>query len=145
MIRQATKEDVCRIAEILVFVKRVNFFPIFQDEVYSFKEVNVFDIANDIKDYLHEIYVYDDGVIKGLIRVKNQEVVTLYVEPFFTSKGIGHQLLEFALKQFHVTHLYCLEKNTRALSFYERHDFKYHGIWKYEEDTTEKLLLLEVS
>ena len=37
MIRRARNEDVGRIAEILVFVKRINFFPIFQDEEYAFK------------------------------------------------------------------------------------------------------------
>lgn len=32
MIRKARKEDISRIAEILVFVKRIKFRPIFQDD-----------------------------------------------------------------------------------------------------------------
>ena len=35
-IRQAQEKDVSRIAEILVYNNRVNFFPIFKDEDYSF-------------------------------------------------------------------------------------------------------------
>lgn len=35
-IRQANEQDVSRIAEILVFNNRVNFYPIFQDDEYSF-------------------------------------------------------------------------------------------------------------
>lgn len=36
MIRKARKEDISRIAEILVFVKRIKFRPIFQDDDFSF-------------------------------------------------------------------------------------------------------------
>ena len=45
MIRKATKEDISRIAEILVFVKRMKFRPIFQDDYYSFGELQVFPVA----------------------------------------------------------------------------------------------------
>lgn len=38
MIRKATIDDLSRIAEILVFVKRIKFRPIFQNEHYSFGE-----------------------------------------------------------------------------------------------------------
>ena len=41
MIRKATPEDLSRIAEILVFVKRIKFRPIFQDDDYSFGELQV--------------------------------------------------------------------------------------------------------
>ena len=36
MIRQATKKDASRIAEILVFSKRVNYRRIFENDAYSF-------------------------------------------------------------------------------------------------------------
>ena len=35
-IRQATAADASRIAEIIVFNNRVNYFPIFRDEGFSF-------------------------------------------------------------------------------------------------------------
>lgn len=39
MIRRATIDDISRIAEILVFVKRMNYRPIFQNDDYSFGEL----------------------------------------------------------------------------------------------------------
>ena len=40
-IRPATAQDAGRIAEIPVFNNRLNFFPIFKDEQYSFCEMQV--------------------------------------------------------------------------------------------------------
>ena len=39
MIRRAKEEDASRVAEILVFVKRMKFRSIFQDDGYSFGEL----------------------------------------------------------------------------------------------------------
>ena len=41
MIRKATEEDLSRIAEIFVFNNRINYFPIFKSEEYSFGELQV--------------------------------------------------------------------------------------------------------
>jgi putative acetyltransferase len=45
MIRKAVSHDVSRIAEILVFVKRIKYRPIFQDDDYSFGELQVLPVA----------------------------------------------------------------------------------------------------
>lgn len=145
-IRKATAEDVSRLAEILVFVRRINFYPIFGDAGYAFGEQQVIPTA---KEYLSDpallerTYVYDDGIVRGLIEVKGQEIVKLYVDHFFQGQGIGDKLLTFALQQFDIRYLYALEKNTGAIRFYERHGFTFRGEWMYEEDTTERLLKLE--
>ena len=78
-----------------------------------------------------------------MIHVEDKEVKKLYVDCFFESKGIGGKLLEFAIKSFDVRYLWALEKNERALAFYERHGFHYEGVWQYEEGTTERLLKME--
>lgn len=145
MIRKAEIKDLSRIAEILVFVKRLNFRRIFHNDEYSFNELQVIRVANEYQSYLEDIYVYDDGIVKGLIHIQGKEVKSLYVDSFFESQGIGGELLEFAKEKFDVKFLYALEKNERALSFYKKHGFIYHGKWKYEEGTVEKLLCLEVS
>ena len=46
-IRQAQEKDVSRIAEILVYNNRTNFFPIFKDEGYSFGELQVISVAHE--------------------------------------------------------------------------------------------------
>lgn len=59
MIRRATIDDISRIAEILVFVKRMNYRPIFQNDDYSFGELQVFTVAKKYKkpDILKNILV----------------------------------------------------------------------------------------
>ena len=44
-VRQARREDIPRVAEIFVFVRREKFFPVFQDEPYSFGELQVLPVA----------------------------------------------------------------------------------------------------
>lgn len=143
MIRQANMGDISRIAEILVFTKRVNYRKIFHNDRYSFGELQVLPVAEQLWEnpqQLREIWVYEDDFVKGLIRVQEPEVVQLYVDSFFAGQGIGGKLLDFAVERFHVNHLWVLEKNQRAIAFYGRHGFQYSGVWKYEEGTTERLM-----
>ena len=144
-IRKACKEDVSRIAEILVFVKRMKFRPIFQDDDFSFNELQVLSVAQkwlEEKTYEHT-YVYDDGILKGLIHIEGEEIVELYVDYFFEDQGIGSKLIEFAKEYFPVTYLWAIEKNTDAIRFYERHGFLKSDTKKFEEGTTEYLVRME--
>ncbi len=145
-IRQAQKKDVSRIAEILVYSKRLNYRPIFQDDSYSFGELQVLSVANEYlanRNLLEETWVYEDGFVKGLIQICSQEIKKLYVDSFFTSEGIGGKLLDFAIEKFDVRYLWVLEKNMRAIAFYSRHGFELTDIWQFEEGTTERLLRME--
>ena len=45
MIRKATMQDVPRIAEIIVFGKRVAYRPIFNNDVVSFNELQVINVV----------------------------------------------------------------------------------------------------
>ena len=145
MIRQAAIRDISRIAEILVFVKRMKFRPIFQDDEYSFNELQVLTVAKQYsaEEILNHIWVYDDGIVKGLIHIANNEIAELYVDYFFQNQGIGSQLIEFAKTHFPVRFLWAIERNTDAIRFYRRHGFQITGHKKYEEGTTEYLVKLE--
>ncbi len=48
MVRPAVEADRWRIAEILVFAKRMAYRPIFQDDFYSFHLLNVHDTAQEV-------------------------------------------------------------------------------------------------
>ena len=48
MIRKAEKKDLSRIAEILVFDKRMNYRSIFKNDDYSFHVLQVLNVANAI-------------------------------------------------------------------------------------------------
>lgn len=145
-IRKAKIQDISRIAEILVFVKRINFRPIFQNDAYSFGDLQVLSVAEEYAnpDVLNHIWVYDDGIVKGLVRIKGEEIKELYVDSFFQCQGIGADLIEFAKTRFAVRFLWALEKNTGAVRFYEKHGFHKTDTRKFEEGTTEYLIMLEL-
>ena len=146
MIRKAEKSDLSRIAEILVFVKRIKYRAIFKNDAYSFGDLQVIKVSEeyDNAEMLDNIWVYDDGIVKGLIHVAGKQVAELYVDYFFWAQGIGSELLEFAKEKFDVKFLWALEKNVDAIRFYESHGFHNSGERKLEEGTTEYLIKMEL-
>ena len=142
-IRQAKYDDIERIAEILVFNYRLNFYPIFRDDGFYFEELTVAKQKANYEHELDSIWVYDDGVVKGFIQIENAEVKKLFVEPALQGNSIGAKLLEYAIAESNVNFLWALEKNTKAIAFYKRHGFNITNDKKYEEDTTEFLVRME--
>ena len=142
-IRQAKINDLVRIAEIFVFNYRLNFYPIFQEDIFYFEELTVFNMVESFAKELDSIWVYDDGVVKGFIQIEKREVKRLFVEPVFQGKAIGTELLEYGIAERDANHLWALEKNIKAIAFYKRHGFDTTNEKKYEEDTTEFLVRME--
>ena len=121
MIRKAEKKDLSRIAEILVFDKRMNYRSIFKNDDYSFHVLQVLDVA---KEYA-QLEILDH---------------------FFQNQGIGAALMEYAKQEHRADHLWVLEKNERAIRFYEAHGFSLSGQRRLEAGTTEyviKMLAIE--
>ena len=146
-IRAATEADLSRIAEIFVYNNRINYLPIFQDEEYSFGELQVGAVMRDFGAWIGELadtYVYDDGILRGFASVHGEEITKLYVDPFFQGRGIGARLLDFAVEEKGANTLWVLEKNTRGAAFYARHGFLPDGEKKFEEGTAERLLRLRL-
>lgn len=142
-IRKATMNDVSRIVEIVVFNYRLNFYPIFKDDDFYFNEIQVINLIDSYKEFISSMWVYDDGVVKGVIQIENQELRKIYVEPAIQGKSIGSVLLNYAINECNIKYLWALEKNTRAISFYKKHGFRVTEDKKFEEDTTEYLVRLE--
>ena len=144
-IRKATKKDLSRIAEIYVFNNRMNYWPIFKDDGFSFGELQVVTMVDNYfgkDEILKNILVYDDGLIKGFIEMKEREICKIYVDTFFQSKGIGKELMEYVINDYDANNLWALEKNERAICFYKKHGFNLTGQKKFEEDTVEYLVQL---
>ena len=142
-VRQATIADLSRIAEIVIFNYRLNFYPIFKNDDYYFNELQVSKVAKQYEDVVGNMWVYDDGAIKGVIQIENSEIKKLFVEPALQGKSIGSYLLKYAIVEHKANTLWALEKNVRAIRFYKRHGFNVTTDKKLEEDTTEYLVRLK--
>ena len=142
-IRQATVDDLVRIAEIFVFNYRLNFYPIFQEDTFYFENLTVFNMLESFAKELDSIWVYDDGVVKGFIQIEKREVRRLFVEPTLQGKSIGADLLEYGIAEKDVDFLWVLEKNIKAIVFYKKHGFDTTNKKKYKEDTIEFLVRME--
>lgn len=62
-IRKAGPQDASRLAEILIFTKRMNYGEIFHNDRVSFGEMQVYPLAQDYiahPERLEHIWVYDD-------------------------------------------------------------------------------------
>ena len=146
LIRPAQVDDLARIAEILIFNYRLNFYPIFQNDWFYFEHLQVPKFMQQLgqdSSALVQIYVYDDGVVKGFVQIVDSEVRKLFVEPALQNQGIGAKLLDFAIAEKSVRFLWALEKNVKAIAFYKRHGFHQTNEKKLEEDTTEYLVKME--
>jgi len=144
IIRKATEQDASRIAEILVFAKRMKYRSIFKDDMYAFGELQVLSVADKYIEngFLDNMFLYDDGIIKGLIRIEKDEILELYVDHFFQGQGVGSELIEYAKESHSVSFLWTIEKNTDAIRFYEAHGFHLTDNRKLEEGTTEYIVMM---
>ncbi len=135
MVRHASIEDISRIAEIIVFGKRVAYRSIFQNDSFSFNELQVLPIAEEFRvnpALVDNFLVYDDGIVKGVINRSNSEyeaeVCEFYVEPFFKRNGVGYELMDALVKEAKAEgkkriFLWVIKENLTARSFYEKNGF----------------------
>ena len=146
MIREMTKDDVARVAEIDVFGGRStykdfvpnNLYLKVRDVTHALDEFNRWLLNKGNVDY----YVYDeDGVIKGYLCFEIRpatdmpdfvECMGLFVEPFMKQQGIGTKLLEFFENKvrergYSKVYLWTFEKNENARKFYEKNGWAMDG------------------
>lgn len=145
-IRRAAMGDASRLAEILIFAKRVHYRSIFNDDRVSFGEMQVLPLAQAFvanPEALENIWVYDDEFVKGLLHVEGDEVRELYVDPFFQGQGIGKSLMDFAIREFDVRYLFVLEKNHKAIRFYQNNGFSLTQERQIEPGTPEFIVRME--
>ena len=89
LIRKANEDDLSRIAEIQVFNYRLYFYPIFKSDEYYFDELRVPSLMREYEADLDSLYVYDDGVVKGFIKIEGTYIARLFVEPVLQNASIG--------------------------------------------------------
>ncbi len=133
MLRPAEEKDISRIAEILIFTKRDTYRSIFNNDDVSFNKMQVLNEIRRLNnsDSLNNLYVYDDGIVKAIITLENKDpwlnIKEFFVDPFFQHNGIGTKILKEVFLRNDKFLLYVLDKNKRAIDFYEKMGFKYSG------------------
>ena len=132
MIRVVQKTDITKVADIWLDtnIKAHNFIP---DEYWksNFKSVKEALL-------LAEVYVYEyDTEIQGFIGLSNEYIEGIFVSAEMQSQGIGKILLNYVKGKRNKLILNVYQKNTRAISFYQREGFEiqYSGL---DEATGEK-------
>ena len=147
MLRKATIQDIPRIAEIIVFGKRVAYRSIFNDDIGSFNRLQVIHIIEEYqKDtmLIDNMIVYDDGILKGVINRMfagdSIELCEFYIEPFFKGMGIGKELIQYVISEAQSANvkrifLWVIKDNLPARRFYETNGFKESGETRLIEGT----------
>ena len=72
----------------------------------------------------------------GFIGIAEENIEMLFVDHLYRGKGIGKQLISYAINEWHVTKVDVNEQNTQALGFYKHLGF--HVVAKSELDNEGK-------
>lgn len=132
MIRELRKVDINKVAEIWLDTNiKTHYFISAQYWKSNFELV---------KELLLQatVYVYEDKQeIQGFIGLSNEYIESIFVSAEMQSQGIGKILLNYVKGKRNKLILNVYQKNTRAISFYQREGFEiqYSGL---DEATGEK-------
>ena len=119
MIRELQRDDINKVADIWLDtnIKAHHFIPA------QYWKSN-FESVKEALPYA-EVYVYEhDREIQGFIGLNNEYVEGIFVSGEMQSKGIGKILINYAKEKKHKLLLNVYQKNTGAISFYQREGFE---------------------
>ena len=118
MIRKLQKTDINQVSHIWLNTNlKAHFFIPEQYWISNYEFV---------KEMLpqSEVYVYEsNNKIQGFIGVKDDYIEGIFVADEMQSHGIGKKLLDYIKNKKVRLRLNVYQKNTRALSFYQREGF----------------------
>lgn len=94
-------------------------------ESKSFKLLRLEQDKKRLSAFLEsDIYVFDDGHVRGYGAIYNNEIRALFVCPSTRGNGIGKALLEFLLTKVNGSaKLYVAKTNTPAKALYQKYGF----------------------
>ena len=118
MIKKLQKTDINRVADIWLKtnLKAHYFIP----EQYW---TNNYEVVKEMLPQA-DVYVYeDDKIIQGFVGINDEYIEGIFVSNEMQSHGIGKILLDYMKDKKVRLQLNVYQKNTRAISFYQREGF----------------------
>lgn len=80
-----------------------------------------------------DIFVFDDGGIKGFVGYQNEKIIWLYVDPAYQGQKIGMRLIEFVMQQLNnVASIIVVKSNLPALNLYRQLGFEVVGEFVFD-------------
>lgn len=77
---------------------------------------------------VNAMYIFEeDGIIKGFLGVSEEEIDMLFVDSKYFGRGIGKQLLIYAIEELKLSKIDVNEQNTNAYEFYQHFGFRLVG------------------
>ena len=119
MIRKLQKADINRVADIWLDtnLKSHSFIPA------KYWKDN-FKLVKGMLSQA-EVYIYENNQkIQGFIGLNDEYIEGIFVSDKMQSQGIGKILINYVKDKRKKLFLNVYQKNTRAISFYQREDFK---------------------
>lgn len=68
--------------------------------------------------------IYNNSQLAGFIGIRHQKIEMLFIHPYYFGKGLGAELLNFAVKSHQCKLVDVNEENPKAYQFYLKHGFK---------------------
>ena len=118
MIRKMQNIDIDRVADIWLKtnLKAHYFIP---EQYWTSNYESVKEMMSQAEVYVYE----DDKIIQGFVGLNNEYLEGIFVADEMQSCGIGKLLLDYIKKKKSRLRLNVYQKNTRAISFYQREGF----------------------
>ena len=119
MIREFQRDDINKVADIWLNtnIKTHSFIPA------QYWKGN-FELVKE-RLLQAEVYVYeDDQEIQGFIGMNGEYIEGVFVSDEYQSQGIGARLLNYIKNNRDKLSLSVYQKNSRAISFYQREGFE---------------------
>ena len=119
MIRESTKNDLEKIMQIWLDTN-ISVHKYIPQEYWTSN-------AKYVKEAIQEteLYVYEENKeIKGFIGINKGHIEGIFVEEKYRNQGIGKELLSYCKNKYDKLTLEVYKKNTKAINFYEREQFK---------------------
>ena len=123
-ITAVTAEDIPRVVAVWEASVRATHHFLTEADIQHLKPL----VGDELSQLATLIGVRDDeGQVIGFIGVEGVEVAALFIHPAWRGRGIGRQLLTYAIETLGASQLDVNEQNDQAVGFYRRMGFEVAG------------------